>query len=515
MKKFLIGLLFFICSTVLMAQSEPYERYVGAGHLKYPMTVVGLQRAIASLPNSGAVYISYPGLSDTSGLGVVPSNIHLTGWYQGSLISSAALTFSYTNTEIDSAVGQFIGESFTRYVGMADKKYPLTVTGLQNAIASLDSGIVYIAHPGLWDTTGLGTMPDNITLSGWLWGNLYTFLSNDGETLNQTNGQDIFINRRRSHNWWGAMTNENYLSTEIFIDAGETNYQMLGQVNRIFITMDSLVYNERSTPSQNGVYFYPTNVATIGGNASLVGSENFIFFSSDITATIPNVTMNSNVMDWVPIGVSGALFNGAANLTITNVYGYKNSGGSWSTPGTIGTVYHFYADGTSFAASGTPTQYLFYGKGDYPSWFGGDVRTAGSYYGATITNGTNIDIDDANKTISLTADTVLINGVRKYVALLTQSNTNAPVATVLENSLGATVVWSYLSAGGYLFTCTGKFTSNKSIWWTGNFSQGVNNYEITGGFIDGNYGAVIVTNELAEGSNNILSNTLFIIEVYP
>ncbi|KKL73683.1 hypothetical protein LCGC14_2072410, partial [marine sediment metagenome] len=133
MKKFLMGLLFFICSTVLMAQSEPYERYVGAGHLKYPMTVVGLQRAIASLPNSGAVYISYPGLSDTSGLGVVPSNIHLTGWYQGSLISSAALTFSYTNTEIDSAVGQFIGESFTRYVGMADKKYPLTVTGLQNA----------------------------------------------------------------------------------------------------------------------------------------------------------------------------------------------------------------------------------------------------------------------------------------------------------------------------------------------------------------------------------------------
>ena len=36
-----------------------------------------------------------------------------------------------------------------------------------------------------------------------------------------------------------------------------------------------------------------------------------------------------------------------------------------------------------------------------------------------------------------------------YTALLTQSETDAPVATVLENTLGGEVVWSYMSEGFY------------------------------------------------------------------
>ena len=50
-----------------------------------------------------------------------------------------------------------------------------------------------------------------------------------------------------------------------------------------------------------------------------------------------------------------------------------------------------------------------------------------------------------------------------YVALLTQSGTSAPVATVLENTLGGTVVWSRSSVGIYLGTLTGAFTLNKTV----------------------------------------------------
>lgn len=50
-----------------------------------------------------------------------------------------------------------------------------------------------------------------------------------------------------------------------------------------------------------------------------------------------------------------------------------------------------------------------------------------------------------------------------YTALLTQSGNNAPVATVLENTLGGTVVWSKISAGKYLGTLTGAFTGDKTI----------------------------------------------------
>ena len=41
-----------------------------------------------------------------------------------------------------------------------------------------------------------------------------------------------------------------------------------------------------------------------------------------------------------------------------------------------------------------------------------------------------------------------------YTALLTQSGTDAPVATVLENTLGYDIVWSRLNAGGYIARAT-------------------------------------------------------------
>ena len=41
-----------------------------------------------------------------------------------------------------------------------------------------------------------------------------------------------------------------------------------------------------------------------------------------------------------------------------------------------------------------------------------------------------------------------------YTALLTQSGTNDPVATVLENTLGYDIVWSRLNAGGYIARAT-------------------------------------------------------------
>lgn len=54
-------------------------------------------------------------------------------------------------------------------------------------------------------------------------------------------------------------------------------------------------------------------------------------------------------------------------------------------------------------------------------------------------------------------------GVKVYRALLTQSGTDAPVATVLENSLGAPIVWAYTTAGRYTGTLADAFTVNKTF----------------------------------------------------
>ena len=51
---------------------------------------------------------------------------------------------------------------------------------------------------------------------------------------------------------------------------------------------------------------------------------------------------------------------------------------------------------------------------------------------------------------------------RLYIAKLSQSGTNAPVATVLENTLGETVTWSYDAGGSYSASIPSGFTYAKT-----------------------------------------------------
>lgn len=50
-----------------------------------------------------------------------------------------------------------------------------------------------------------------------------------------------------------------------------------------------------------------------------------------------------------------------------------------------------------------------------------------------------------------------------YTALLTQSGTDAPIATVLENTLGGTVVWTRADVGNYIAELSGGFDSTKTF----------------------------------------------------
>lgn len=49
-----------------------------------------------------------------------------------------------------------------------------------------------------------------------------------------------------------------------------------------------------------------------------------------------------------------------------------------------------------------------------------------------------------------------------YKALITQSGTSAPTVTVIENTLGGTVVWARTGTGVYTGTLVGAFTANKT-----------------------------------------------------
>jgi|SRR6476620_2521677 len=72
--------------------------------------------------------------------------------------------------------------------------------------------------------------------------------------------------------------------------------------------------------------------------------------------------------------------------------------------------------------------------------------TAGQY--TVATDGTHINTD----------------GVKRYVALLNQSGTDAPVITELENSLGEVPSFTYDDVGNYrLVAGTAPFTADKTV----------------------------------------------------
>ena len=69
-----------------------------------------------------------------------------------------------------------------------------------------------------------------------------------------------------------------------------------------------------------------------------------------------------------------------------------------------------------------------------------------------------------------------------YRALISQSGTNAPIATILENTLGVTPTWGYNDVGSYSICSTNAFPYNKTIKYAIIASNGniFSNHEING-----------------------------------
>jgi len=129
-------------------------------------------------------------------------------------------------------------------------------------------------------------------------------------------------------------------------------------------------------------------------------------------------------------------------------------------------------------------------------------------YTLPITDGTNGQFLKTNGSGTLSWD-----GPKKYVALISQTGTSAPTATVLENTLGGTVVWTRTAAGAYTGTLTGAFTNNKTFLLMGTIPYLNNPAYILDRSSDNTIYIQTSVNNIQ--SDNILSNTSIEIKVYP
>ena len=101
-----------------------------------------------------------------------------------------------------------------------------------------------------------------------------------------------------------------------------------------------------------------------------------------------------------------------------------------------------------------------------------------------------------------------------YTALLTQSGTNAPVATVLENTLGGDVVWSREEVGTYTGVLNGAFIQDKTFLYSKNkvySSDDSTEYSLSDSDINKAYVTTTVAGALEDG---VMLRTPIEIRVY-
>jgi len=90
--------------------------------------------------------------------------------------------------------------------------------------------------------------------------------------------------------------------------------------------------------------------------------------------------------------------------------------------------------------------------------------------------GTDVENSNATKnfTIQSIIDLVPTAPYKVYTALLNQSGELAPVATILENTLGSIPVWSYSTTGVYALTLSNAFPIAKTLILSANVKSSTN-----------------------------------------
>lgn len=222
---------------------------------------------------------------------------------------------------------------------------------------------------------------------------------------------------------------------------GNSVWQESSTGGRLFDTTDDGV--NKLQVSGSGV-FQGLSTNTTSESLRIIHNSGFVSgYNSANTTRTGFLAFNSFTNSQLMVDINQGLVigtNGLVRLTITNsgVFNINNLSGTGTRVITADASGNLSATNTlnDLVLTGTPTA-------------------------PTATVGTNTT--QIATTAFVQTATSAVRPYLVYTALLTQSGTGAPTATVLENTLGGTVVWSRDSAGFYKATLSGAFTNNKTF----------------------------------------------------
>ena len=175
------------------------------------------------------------------------------------------------------------------------------------------------------------------------------------------------------------------------------------------------------------------------------------------------------------------------NLAVGGIISFQNTGGRVITGGVVddgvtkfqGTTSSFLNIATSQILSNSEFVFANKSQSDYQDIKVKSISATGHYVGGAALTGIPTAPTAAlgtNTTQIATTAFVQANSrpYKVYTALLSQSGTNAPTATVLENTLGGSVVWARSTTGVYYATSGYRFTDNKTTVFINNHRQDSN-----------------------------------------
>ena len=239
---------------------------------------------------------------------------------------------------------------------------------------------------------------------------------------------------------------------------------------------------------------YVDTKAPVSGSANYIQNQN-------ASAQSANMWINGNL---TTSGGNGYISKYAGYKSL--IFHHDSSDNFYIAPSTV-------IDGVTGDWSKSIGLSLATGATTFPS-----TVTATSYTGSATLTGTPTAPTAAPGTTGnqiATLDYVQANArpYKVYTALLSQTGTNAPTATVLENTLGGTVVWGRSNAGFYTGTLTNAFPSGKTFYPPSSITWVNENVRIYN-YISNTSQIRVDTYFLSANSDGILNNNTIEIRVY-
>lgn len=410
---------------------ETYERYVGYSDYsdgKFPLTLTGLQNAIADLPNdSGVVNISYPGV-DTLGLGALPWDVELKGWVQycsdlqagiyeanvielvennatagileitldGDAIYNIPIFNGETHTTINPRIIDSINARSSNWFAYLDTEpidvhinainygnkinttadtsglnfdYFILLITIEGQVQLCNSGytsIEIIDSLENYDRVTTNSNKSSITTINTNLNTWHSFASNIYK-IGKPGRQLYFNNGAYSDFWIGGFVTPPYNLPYLVNIGNEYRTDYLNDTLKLFLNFQHLFYIDGTGTPRWG----STSAGFVNGNFGLAVGD------------LPDsVGLDWNWNDMV--GVHVQMFDEVNKTAVAKrfpmpMYGFRFRFGGDINYYTFPYVYGYYSDFTSFGDQARVEQgWHFYGKGDFPSYFGGHIQLGAS-----------------------------------------------------------------------------------------------------------------------------------------